>query len=67
MIVRKMLNNATRKYPKNYDTMANKAFIEMDEIYQNSRAEIAENENSQPFEVVADVEAKEGPSFVTEG
>lgn len=67
MIVRKMLNNATRKYPKNYDTMANKAFIEMDEIYQNSRAEIAENENSQPFEVVADVEAKEEPSFVTEG
>lgn len=49
MIVRKMLNNATKKYPKNYDTMANKAFIEMDEVYQQSQREIAENANSVSF------------------
>ena len=40
--------------------------IETD-VSEISHREIAENENSQPFEVVADVEAKEEPSFVTEG
>lgn len=40
--------------------------IETD-VSEIAHIEIAENENSQPFEVVADVEAKEEPSFVTEG
>lgn len=69
MIVRKMLNNATKKYPKNYDTMANKAFIEMDEVYQQSQREIEENANSVPFEVVGedDKNAEQKPEFMTEG
>lgn len=40
--------------------------IETD-VSEIAHREISENENSQPFEVVADVEAKEEPSFVTEG
>lgn len=36
-------------------------------VSEIAHREISENENSQPFEVVADVEAKEEPSFVTEG
>ena len=50
MITRKMCNNATRKYPKNYNSMANKAFIEMDETYQQVQEEIEENANSVDFE-----------------
>lgn len=49
MIQRKMCNNATRKYPKNYDPMARQAQIEMDEVYQVAQAEIAENANSVEF------------------
>ena len=49
MIVRKMCNNAIKKFPKNYNSMANKAFLEMDEVYQQSQAEIEENENSVEF------------------
>lgn len=49
MIQRKMCNNATRKYPKNYDPMARQAQVEMDEVYQASQAEIAENANSVEF------------------
>lgn len=56
MITRKLRNNATKKYPKNYDPMANKAFMEMDETYQNVQAEIQQNANSVEFEAdVADV------------
>lgn len=67
MIVRKMRNNAIKKFKKNYDAMAQRSILQVDETYQQARDEIAENENSQPFEVVADVEAKEEPSFLTEG
>jgi hypothetical protein len=49
MIVRKMCNNATKKYPKNYDTMANKAYMEMDETYQQVQEEIRTNANSVEF------------------
>lgn len=55
MIQRKMCNNATRKYPKNYDPMARQAQVEMDEVYQVAQAEIAENANSVEF-VEADAE-----------
>lgn len=50
MIQRKMCNNATRKYPKNYDPMARQAQVEMDEVYQAAQAEIAENANRIAFE-----------------
>lgn len=49
MIVRKMCNNATRKYPKNYNSMANKAFIEIDETYNQVQEEIEENANTVDF------------------
>ena len=49
MIQRKMCNNATRKYPKNYDPMARQAQVEMDEVYQVTQAEIAENANTVEF------------------
>lgn len=54
MIVRKMCNNATKKFPKNYDSMASKAFMEMDETYQQVQEEIEENANSEYF-IVDDV------------
>lgn len=54
MIVRKMCNNATKKFPKNYDPMASKAFMEMDETYQQVKEEIEENANSEDF-IVDDV------------
>ena len=50
MIQRKMRNNAIRKFPKNYDPMARQAQLEMDEVYQASKAEIEENANSVDFE-----------------
>lgn len=56
MIERKMRNNAIKKYPKNYDSMANKAFMEMDETYQEAQSEIEENANSVEF--VEDVAAE---------
>lgn len=49
MIQRKMCNNATRKFPKNYDPMARQAQIEMDEVYQQAQAEIVENANTVEF------------------
>lgn len=59
MITRKMCNNATRKYPKNYNSMANKAFMEMDETYHQVQEEIEENANSVDFEDVVDAEVIE--------
>ena len=44
-----MCNNATRKYPKNYDPMARQAQVEMDEVYHIAQAEIAENANTVEF------------------
>ena len=57
MIQRKMCNNATRKFPKNYDVMARAAQIEMDEVYQESQEEIDANANTVDFDnVVAEQE-----------
>lgn len=68
MIIRKMRNNATKKFPKNMNQMASNSLLRLDDTYKESREEIAENENSQPFEpeVVADVEAQEVPTFMEE-
>ena len=67
MIQRKMCNNATRKFPKNYDPMARQAQIEMDEVYQASQEEIANNANQIEFsEVVEPQETKqELPEFMS--
>ena len=49
MIVRKMRNNAIKKYPKNFNSMASQSIIQMDETYQQVQEEIAENANSEDF------------------
>ena len=67
MIQRKMCNNATRKFPKNYDPMARQAQIEMDEVYQESQEEIANNANTVDFEeVVEPQDEQETPDFMKE-
>ncbi len=52
MIVRKMRNNAIKKFKKNYDTMAQRSFLQMDETYQQVQEEIEKNANSVPFEAI---------------
>lgn len=72
MIQRKMCNNATRKYPKNYDPMARQAQIEMDEVYRLAQEDIAENANTVDFPEEAEAidtdatEVEETPSFMGE-
>ena len=67
MIQRKMCNNATRKFPKNYDPMARQAQIEMDEVYQESQEEIANNANKIEFsEVVEPQDEQATPDFMKE-
>lgn len=59
MIIRKMRNNAIKKFPKNLNSMASNSLLQLDETYKASREEIAENENSQPFEVEGNVVAED--------
>lgn len=62
MIVRKLRNNATKKFPKNFNSMARQSFLELDDTYMAVQAEIKEKANTEDFvvdDVVADVEAKE--------
>lgn len=59
MIQRKMCNNATRKFPKNYDPMARQAQLEMDEVYSDVQEEITENANTVDFEEVVESEVTE--------
>lgn len=64
MIVRKMRNNAIKKFPKNLNSMASSSLLQLDETYKASQEEIAENENSEEFaieeeNVVADSNAVE--------
>ena len=67
MIQRKMCNNATRKFPKNYDPMARQAQIEMDEVYQESQEEIANNANTVDFEEVVEPQDEQAtPDFMKE-
>lgn len=73
MIVRKMRNNAIKKFPKNLNSMASSSLLQLDETYKASQEEIAENENSQEFviedeSVVAESEAVEveTPEFAKE-
>lgn len=67
MIQRKMCNNATRKFPKNYDPMARQAQIEMDEVYQESQEEIANNANTVDFEDIVEPQSEQAtPDFMKE-
>lgn len=73
MIVRKMRNNAIKKFPKNLNSMASSSLLQLDETYKASQEEIKENENSQEFvvedeSVVAESEAVEveTPDFAKE-
>ncbi len=73
MIIRKMRNNAIKKFPKNLNSMASSSLLQLDETYKASQEEIAENENSKEFvvddgSVVADAEAVEveTPDFAKE-
>jgi hypothetical protein len=73
MIVRKMRNNAIKKFPKNLNSMASSSLLQLDEAYKASQEEIAENENSEEFAieeetVVAESEAVEveTPEFAKE-
>lgn len=69
MIVRKMRNNAIKKFKKNYDAMAQRSMLQVDETYQQVQEEIADNANSQDFEEVVDEPKDEGqlPEFMQEG
>lgn len=51
MIVRKMRNNAIKKFPKNLNSMASSSLLQLDETYKASQEEIAENENSEEFAI----------------
>ena len=73
MIIRKMRNNAIKKFPKNLNNMASNSLLQLDETYKASQEEIAENENSEEFvieeeNVVADSDAVEveTPEFAKE-
>lgn len=68
MIVRKMRNNAVKKYRKNFNNMAKQSFNAMDETYVAVQAEIAENANSEDFvidtpavEITEETEADKAP------
>lgn len=50
MVIRKMQNNAVRKFPKNFNNMAKQSFMEMDETYQQTQEEIDEQANTEEFD-----------------
>ena len=63
MIVRKMRNNAIKKFPKDYDSMARQAYIQMDDAYVQSREDINADANSSDF---ADVIVEENGEVVVD-
>ena len=65
MIVRKMRNNAIKKYRKDFNSMAKQSFNQLDETYVQTQEEIAENANSEPF-VVTESEATESAAVEPE-
>lgn len=76
MIVRKMRNNAIKKFPKDLNTMASKSLLEMDETYKEVTEDVVENANTEQFEepevetvqgeVVADADYKEADLGMSE-
>lgn len=61
MIVRKMRNNAIKKFKKNYNTMAQRSFLQMDETYQQVQEEIEENANTVNFQPIEEQPAPQEP------
>ena len=59
MVARKLQSNATRKIPKNYNTLAKKSYTQLDEVYKASREEIEENQNSEVFIEIPEEEVVE--------
>jgi len=60
MIVRKMRNNAVKKYRKDFNSMAKQSFNQLDETYIAVQNDIMENANSEDFDdAVIDVPVKE--------
>lgn len=58
MIVRKMRNNAIKKFKKNYDSMAKKSYMQLDETYQNIHDTADEEANSDDIDAY-EAETKE--------
>ena len=69
MIVRKMRNNAIKKFKKNYDAMAQRSMLQVDETYQQVQDEIAETANTIDFVEATNTQdtAKAMPEFMTAG
>ena len=64
MIVRKMRNNAIKKYRKDFNSMAKQSFNQLDETYVQTQEEIAENANTEDFPVEPEVaETVEDPKM----
>lgn len=59
MIVRKMRNNAIKKFKKNYDAMAKRSMLQVDETYQQVQDEIYENANTVDFVETTDTQETE--------
>ena len=51
MIVRKMRNNAIKKFPKNLNNIAAKSLVEMDETFKNVQKDIEEDANTATIPV----------------
>lgn len=51
MIATKLRNNIVKKYPKDFNNMANKSFVQLDEAYQAQQREIEENESTIEVEI----------------
>ena len=68
MIVRKMRNNAIKKYPKDFNAIASQSLMQIDETYQQVQEEIAENANTEEFVVDEEeiFETVEEPRVITE-
>ena len=62
MIVRKMRNNAIKKFKKNYNKMAQRSFFQLDETYQQVQEEIEENSNQEEF---VPLQIEENPALQT--
>ena len=49
MIRRKMRNNAIKKYPKDLHSLASRSLLELNETYEQTQDDIAEEANSEEF------------------
>lgn len=49
MIIRKMRNNAIKKFPKNLNSMASQSLLEMDDTYKQVQEDVDQNANSEDF------------------